>query len=146
MTVKADRVYLSRLRSLPGLLMLLGTKRLENKSERNYSSTSRQIRSGIHRFAYSLLFLSRPEAHLLCSFHQTEPQTIVDLQAQHWNPLLDWVQSEFSVQISTSNSFFRPVHPEETFKKFDEVMQKFDPWEMAGTYNTVVRSTARKVG
>ncbi|CAL1703662.1 unnamed protein product [Somion occarium] len=79
------------------------------------------------------------ETDTIC-FHQTEPQTIVDLQAQHWNPLLDWVQSEFSVQISTSNSFFRPVHPEETFKKFDEVMQKFDPWEMAAMERAVYTS------
>lgn len=74
---------------------------------------------------------------LLYSFHSSEPESLVSLQKTHWLPLLDWANTTFRVEISTAtDSFLIPPHPESTIKKFDEVLSKFDPWEMAGTFAT----------
>lgn len=73
-------------------------------------------------------------------FHQDDPPPLVRLQDEHWIPLLDWARSEFNVEIKTFDSVLFYAQPKETKQKFDEVMSKFDPWQMAAmeraTYTT----------
>ncbi|KAI0081375.1 ATP12-domain-containing protein [Panus rudis PR-1116 ss-1] len=76
------------------------------------------------------------ETDTIC-FHQQEPDTVVKLQKEHWFPLLEWARQTFGVDISTSDSFVLPPHPEETVRKFDEVMAEFDPWQMAAMERAV---------
>ena len=73
------------------------------------------------------------------SFHQDDPPPLVRLQDEHWIPLLDWARSEFNVEIKTFDSVLFYAQPKETKQKFDEVMSKFDPWQMAGTWRIPVR-------
>ncbi|PCH38452.1 ATP12-domain-containing protein [Wolfiporia cocos MD-104 SS10] len=70
------------------------------------------------------------ETDTIC-FHSNEPEVLVTLQAEHWKPLLEWVQSTYNVETSTTDSFLLAPHPEETLKKLDEVMNGFDLWQMA---------------
>ncbi|KAA1471300.1 ATP12-domain-containing protein [Dentipellis sp. KUC8613] len=73
-------------------------------------------------------------------FYSDEPPPLVRLQQEHWDPLLDWVRKTFDVEIQTSESVIFFSQPEETKKKLDEVLSKFDPWQMAAmeraTYTT----------
>jgi ATP synthase mitochondrial F1 complex assembly factor 2 len=71
--------------------------------------------------------------HRPCSFHQNDPPVLVALQSKHWDPLLNWARSTFGVKIHTFNSVLMNAQPPETKQKFDEVLTKFDHWEMAGT-------------
>ncbi|KZT11625.1 ATP12-domain-containing protein [Laetiporus sulphureus 93-53] len=70
------------------------------------------------------------ETDTIC-FHQNEPTSLVNLQEMHWKPLLEWTQSTFNVDISTSDSFLLSPHPQETVKKLNEIMFNFDHWQMA---------------
>lgn len=70
-------------------------------------------------------FLSR-------SFHQEYPDTLVELQKKHWDPILNWVRETFEVEIHTFDSIFSTPQPAETLAKLDHVMSKLDPWQMAG--------------
>ncbi|KAI0956818.1 hypothetical protein AcW1_005405 [Taiwanofungus camphoratus] len=76
------------------------------------------------------LLLKYLETDTIC-FHQTEPPALVSLQKAHWDPILDWARSTFTVDIQTSDSVLMGSQPQETLNKFEEVMSEFDPWEMA---------------
>jgi len=64
-------------------------------------------------------------------FHQDYPPQLVDLQAQHWDPLLSWARSTFDVELHTFDSLLFNSQPDETKSKLDRVLSTFDHWEMA---------------
>jgi len=66
------------------------------------------------------------------SFHQDYPEPLVRLQDDHWNPLLTWVRDTFDVELLTSDSVLFSAQPAATKRKFDKVLQGFDPWQLAG--------------
>ncbi|KAI0695419.1 ATP12-domain-containing protein [Cerioporus squamosus] len=70
------------------------------------------------------------ETDTIC-YHADSPEVLVKLQETHWKPILDWARSTFNVDIAVSDSFLVPTQPQETLKKFEEVLSKFSPWEMA---------------
>ena len=67
------------------------------------------------------------------SYHADEPAVLVRLQEEHWKPILDWAREAFGVEIKVSDSIFVPSQPQETMKKFEEILSNFSSWEMAGT-------------
>ncbi|KAJ7905346.1 hypothetical protein B0H14DRAFT_2659926 [Mycena olivaceomarginata] len=73
-------------------------------------------------------------------FYQDYPPQLVDLQAQHWDPLLSWARSTFGVELHTSDSLLFNSQPDETKSKMDQILSTFDHWEMAAmeraTYTT----------
>jgi ATP synthase F1 complex assembly factor 2 len=73
-------------------------------------------------------------------FFQDEPPQLVTLQDKHWVPLLSWARATFDVEIQTFDSILFNSQPEATKRKFDELLAKFDAWEMAAmeraTYTT----------
>lgn len=70
--------------------------------------------------------------YIIISFLQNKPAALVKLQDTHWKPILQWARSTFGVEISTSDSFILSPHPPETVRVLDDVMSKFDHWQMAG--------------
>jgi ATP synthase F1 complex assembly factor 2 len=74
------------------------------------------------------------------SFHQGYPEPLVRLQNDHWDPLLTWARNTFDVEILTSNSLLLNAQPEATKRKLGNVLQGFDPWQMAGCVSFVVLS------
>ncbi|KAJ7285696.1 hypothetical protein C8J57DRAFT_1285565 [Mycena rebaudengoi] len=73
-------------------------------------------------------------------FYEDYPPQLVDLQAQHWDPLLSWARSTFGVKLHTFDSLLFNSQPDETKHKLGEVLSTFDHWEMAAmeraTYTT----------
>lgn len=69
---------------------------------------------------------------IVFSFHADEPPPVVRLQNEHWMPILDWVRSEFDVEIKTFDSILFQPQPKETKEKFSKILSEFDQWEMAG--------------
>jgi ATP synthase F1 complex assembly factor 2 len=95
-----------------------------------YSSTSIPIASGI-AFLSFIIHTHLPNL-LWISFHQDYPEPLVRLQDDHWNPLLTWARDTFDVELLTSGSVLFSAQPAATKRKFDKVLQGFDPWQMAG--------------
>lgn len=69
--------------------------------------------------------------YYLLSFHEAEPEVLVALQNMHWNPIINWVKSEFNVEIKTFNSLLGTVQPAETKLKIGSILRKLDPWQLA---------------
>ncbi|KAJ7694221.1 hypothetical protein B0H17DRAFT_1058254 [Mycena rosella] len=73
-------------------------------------------------------------------FYQDYPPQLVNLQAQHWDPLLAWARSTFNVELNTFDSLLYNSQPDETKMKMDQILSTFDAWEMTAmeraTYTT----------
>ncbi|RDX52663.1 ATP12-domain-containing protein [Lentinus brumalis] len=70
------------------------------------------------------------ETDTIC-YHADSPEVLVKLQETHWKPILDWARSTFNVDVAVTDSFLVPSQPPQTLKKFEEVLSKFSPWELA---------------
>ncbi|KAF8061575.1 ATP12-domain-containing protein [Lyophyllum atratum] len=73
-------------------------------------------------------------------FYQDYPPQLERLQAEHWDPLLEWARKTFDVEINKAESLLFSSQPEATKEKLRKVLSKFDQWEMAAieraTYTT----------
>ena len=94
----------------------------------------RQTRYGA--FLRCSLYLKRyiPIHSLARSYHADAPPPLVKLQAQHWQPILDWAVKTLGVEIATTNSFLVPEQSPQTIQKLDDILKTFSPWEMAGAF------------
>ncbi|KAJ7063162.1 hypothetical protein C8F01DRAFT_1131778 [Mycena amicta] len=73
-------------------------------------------------------------------FYEDYPPQLVDLQAQHWDPLLEWARSAFGIELKTFDSVLFNSQPETSKAKLDDVLSSMNQWELAGmeraTYST----------
>jgi len=68
------------------------------------------------------------------SFQEDHPKALVRLQAEYWDPILDWTRKEFGVEIKILGSLFDSGQPPETRKRLAQAIQEMDHWELAGIY------------
>ncbi|KAI0031693.1 ATP12-domain-containing protein [Vararia minispora EC-137] len=75
----------------------------------------------------------------ICFFSE-RPEALAKLEEEHWIPTIDWARQKFGIDILTTNTIVFSPQPDESKKVLDEVMQKFDLWQMAAmeraTYTT----------
>ena len=67
------------------------------------------------------------------SFYGHDHPALVELQAQHWDPLLHWARVTFHADIKTFTSIFSNPQPTETKEIFLEFLSSLDHWGLAGT-------------
>jgi ATP synthase F1 complex assembly factor 2 len=99
-----------------------------------------------YRFYLLSIHMQSPNPRCL-SFHQGYPEPLVRMQDDHWNPLLTWARDTFDVELFTSESVLFRAQPAATKRKFDKVLQGFDPWQMAGDVplSTVSRNLTQRL-
>ncbi|KAJ6546535.1 hypothetical protein DFH09DRAFT_1249088 [Mycena vulgaris] len=95
--------------------------------------------TGLVSRAIDAMLLPYLDTDTIC-FYQDYPPQLVDLQTEHWDPLLSWARSTFDVELNTFDSLLFNSQPDETKSKMDKVLSTFDHWEMAAmeraTYTT----------
>ncbi|KAF8652681.1 hypothetical protein AX16_004187 [Volvariella volvacea WC 439] len=64
-------------------------------------------------------------------FYQDDPPPLVRLQEQHWDPLLQWVQETFDVEVKKAGSILFNEQPAATKAKLKAALKGFDAWQMA---------------
>lgn len=69
---------------------------------------------------------------LQLSFQHDDPESLVKLQKEHWDPLLEWARGTFDVEIHVHRSVLFHSQPERTRRTLGNVLAQMDPWEMAG--------------
>lgn len=86
----------------------------------------------------SLSHLADTKSHT--SFFSDLPEALAQQQREHWNPIIAWAREKFGIEIRTTNTILFEPQPAESKVVLDEVMQKFDRWQMAAmeraTYTT----------
>jgi ATP synthase mitochondrial F1 complex assembly factor 2 len=74
------------------------------------------------------------------SFPEEGPEVLVEMQAQHWQPIIDWAQQEFDVEIRCFKGIFGSGQPAETKDKLSKVLSELDAWELTGAHLITMRS------
>ncbi|GLB35403.1 putative ATP12 chaperone protein [Lyophyllum shimeji] len=88
------------------------------------------LQEGVTRAEVQEALLKYLDTDTVC-FYQDHPPQLERLQAEHWDPLLDWARKTFNVEINKAESLLSSSQPAETKEKFRKVLAKFDQWEMA---------------
>lgn len=68
----------------------------------------------------------------MLSFHHDDPEPLIKLQEEHWDPLLEWARGTFDIEIHVHRSVLFHSQPERTRQILSDVLAQMDPWEMAG--------------
>ncbi|KAF9218121.1 ATP12-domain-containing protein, partial [Gyrodon lividus] len=64
-------------------------------------------------------------------FQHDDPEPLVKLQQEHWDPLLEWARTTFDIEIHVYRSVLFHSQPERTRQVLDNVLTQMDPWDMA---------------
>ncbi|KAH7340493.1 hypothetical protein B0J17DRAFT_651565 [Rhizoctonia solani] len=71
-------------------------------------------------------------------FHESHPPALVQLQEQHWNPLLKWTESTYHIKIKIFDSLLGNTQPEGTKEVLINEISKFGQWEIAAFERAVL--------
>ncbi|KAH7107411.1 ATP12-domain-containing protein [Auriculariales sp. MPI-PUGE-AT-0066] len=79
-------------------------------------------------------------------FPEEAPEALVNLQARHWQPIIDWAQKEFNIEIFSFTGIFGSGQPPASKAKLEEVLSKLDAWELSGLERAVYASKSLLIG
>ncbi|CAE6432307.1 unnamed protein product [Rhizoctonia solani] len=73
----------------------------------------------------------------LC-FHEAHPPALVQLQEQHWIPLLKWAESTYNIKINIFDSVLGNSQPKESKEVLVKEVNKLGQWEIAAFERAVL--------
>ncbi|KAN0063297.1 ATP synthase mitochondrial F1 complex assembly factor 2 [Thecaphora frezii] len=71
-------------------------------------------------------------------FYESTPDILVRLQSQHWDPLLSWASSRFSVPLSPFTSLLGNSHDPSVLPTFSSLLDTLDAFELAAFERAVL--------
>ncbi|GAA5826063.1 hypothetical protein JCM5353_004199 [Sporobolomyces roseus] len=95
---------------------------------------SKQVRSDV--VAGLLKYL---DTDTVC-FHEDFPERLVQLQEKHWSPLLEWVRSNYSVELNVYEGILNTKQPDATILKLGSVVADYDAFKLAAFERSVLAS------
>ncbi|KAK9763240.1 ATP synthase mitochondrial F1 complex assembly factor 2 [Basidiobolus ranarum] len=60
-------------------------------------------------------------------YQHVYPQSLIDLQNEHWKPVIDWVEKEYQVKLNVTNSILGTAQAPETAQRLRQEIESFDP-------------------
>ncbi|KAJ3351109.1 ATP synthase complex assembly protein atp12 [Allomyces javanicus] len=79
-------------------------------------------------------------------YHSDHPECLVELQQQHWDPLVDWVRTTFNVELFTTTSLLAPKQPAATKAVLRAHVDQYTPHQMACFEKAVLASKSFVIG
>ncbi|KAJ1660547.1 ATP synthase mitochondrial F1 complex assembly factor 2 [Dispira simplex] len=77
---------------------------------------------------------------------QTFPQTLVDLQTQHWTPVIEWVQTHYGVTIHTTDQLFGMSQSVETERALRAHVETFSRLQLAAFERAILHTKSFLLG
>ncbi|XP_034415396.1 ATP synthase mitochondrial F1 complex assembly factor 2 [Cyclopterus lumpus] len=71
------------------------------------------------------------ETDTVC-YRVDEPQGLVELQKNEWDPVLHWMENRYNVTIGSSSSILGPEIPEATKDTFQQHLHSYNFWSLTG--------------
>lgn len=68
------------------------------------------------------------------------------LQAQYWNPIIEWINKKYGLKIVTTDGILRIKQTPETITKFREIIEAYDSYKLAAFEKAVLRSKSFMIG
>jgi ATP synthase F1 complex assembly factor 2 len=79
-------------------------------------------------------------------YQQEYPESFVKLQQEYWQPIIDWVNQKYSVNVKTTSSILRVEQPAEVVRKFRETILGYDEFSLAAFEKVVLRTKSFMIG
>lgn len=95
---------------------------LANAAVDRVAPNRRAFAEGLARYA---------EADLAC-YRAEGPRALVDLQADHWDPLLGWGRRRFDVDFNTTTGIVHVAQPAATVERLVHAISALDDFQLAG--------------
>lgn len=89
-------------------------------------------RRGVEEFLLRYL-----ENETVC-FQEEQPESLVKLQKQHWDPLLHHVNETYATQLRPFQGLLGNAHPEGTLETFKRHLQRLDRFDLAAFERSVM--------
>lgn len=61
-----------------------------------------------------------------------EPPSLVELQKNEWDPVVEWIENRYNVVIGSSTNILGPNIPKETKKTFEQHLSSYNSWALIG--------------
>ena len=72
------------------------------------------------------------------SYRQPYPDSFVAMQTRYWNPLIDWMNSTYGLEMKTTDGMLSIKQPESVVLGLRNVVEQFDNLKLAGNEITKV--------
>ena len=82
---------------------------------------------------------------LLC-YRADTPQELIDRQAQHWDPILDWAHREFGARLNLAQGVMFAEQPQDSLDVLRTATHAFDTFELTGFHDLVAMSGSLVLG
>lgn len=76
---------------------------------------------------------------LLC-YRADDPASLVERQAEHWGPILDWCRSRFDVQLVVASGVMPVSQPQAGLEKLKQAMGPMNTFHLTGFHDLVTLS------
>ncbi len=77
---------------------------------------------------------------LLC-YRATTPPGLVEQQTKHWDPILDWVESEIGAQFETTQSVIQIAQPKQAIASIEQALKQWPDPIAIGALHTFTNLT-----
>nr|XP_054763343.1 ATP synthase mitochondrial F1 complex assembly factor 2-like [Lytechinus pictus] len=76
------------------------------------------------------------ETDTLC-YRLEDPPELVAMQDERWEPMLEWINKRYEVDIHSTTSISGPVIPQETYKTLQHHLETHTDWALVGYENAI---------
>ncbi|XP_029634697.1 ATP synthase mitochondrial F1 complex assembly factor 2 [Octopus sinensis] len=76
------------------------------------------------------------ETDTLC-YRMSEPEDLLELQKQKWDPIIDWFKNRYNVPIETTTTFALPCISDATIGGIHTQLNSYTMWGLTGIFSAV---------
>ncbi|KAJ3117563.1 ATP synthase complex assembly protein atp12 [Phlyctochytrium bullatum] len=74
----------------------------------------------------------------MARYHQEEPEGLVKMQAETWDPLIAWVNEKFGTDITKTYGLLQHKQSESTIERMRQHLKSLTPMQLAGFERAVL--------
>jgi ATP synthase F1 complex assembly factor 2 len=65
-------------------------------------------------------------------YHEHYPEALVELQKRHWEPIIEWAQSKFGIQLKNTSGIVGIRQSDETVCLLRSAVEQYSSLKLAG--------------
>ncbi|MEM6498673.1 MAG: ATP12 family protein [Pseudomonadota bacterium] len=102
-------------------------------------------RISLHRDAVVAEIAQYGETDLLC-YRAPNPDRLIALQAQAWDPLLDWAAVELDANLQVTSGLMHCLQPQDSLDALRNAVAHHTVWQLSGLHDLVTLSGSLIIG
>ena len=65
---------------------------------------------------------------------EDDDKDLFEAQKEHWDPLYEWFESKYGIELGVSYTFVRPRHSEASKQAIENTLKEMNDWELQAAY------------